>query len=959
MESNFVKAIISAALLLLSTGAWCQTSTQDFSKGFELLAGLGMPALDADAKWAKVMDSDMMDYELREITKSIKGNGWIVRGKDGTVRNLALGGMAAADVEKGAKEAKPQDLAKDVETLIAAMAKAAQKVDLNDHFSSYRSTGNEKFLFFAAQLHQTGRKELAGRLAQAAFAFYPTHEAAVDAAVDHIAEYSHQQVVAAFFKSGDWVVYHRDLSTLTGKFPRGWKNLGAVRMMLPQLARQAKGEAAPEPALAGVTFDPQAVAIMRELMQPPEQEEKGEDELPAHIRRQIQMMRSMGHSYGERELAQSLWLIVEADAKDKQPLSRLAGLRMAAIPALAALTADPFFTRLPNSYSGGSYFSSRESDEERTLRSYQSMSRPSTRGEIAMRMLALTLPDPEDDLDEADAETMRDLAMEFWKTHRNATREELAAFFLKSGSRQQASTAAEVLAASKNPEAHKILETHVLAADQAVGMYQSVQVYLKARKAAGKPFFEKYAKLVRQQAAEGSDGERNENSWMIEQQGGVEKILKQLQALIADESPRKRVIRIAEEDPKTAAASIRGLMEAMSDVDPTEQLMSLLTGANAAKNEDVRAHFLGSISQIEWDTENEDEEESEEVKRAPRQMKVPEISIWRKLVQDTRPLKAASRFSMGVKNETVSALACSALEISVAGHGAYQELMLAMHAIARPAAEVISERAKARLDDKPVAPLPDADKVSKERLAAIVAEAGTKTAATLHEHLLTLIPDERAAWRAWLEDPGEIPAPHMIAELRYQVVKRTDSSPYGLPDMKDVGVIDVGFRVTVDAVEKHIQTLAAEAQKHSRGFVMIRNADFGPGLQILAFSLPFPEAKKDEDESEDDSYGSMTADRIFRDTKQFFDSDTESDALVIMQFSGTGNGSGKWSVKGGKATQIKTDDEEAGNLDALRTTLESTDAQRFMLTFRIITRADADKLFKDTESIDTDLLPPP
>lgn len=956
-----MKTILFAAYLTLATGAWCQSTTPDFSKGFELLAGLGMEALDAEAKWAKVADSDMMDYQLRNFTRSIKGNGWIVLGKDGVVRHLPLGSMAGAEVEKGAKELKPQDVEKDVEAMITAIKKVTEKLDPRDISSP---SGFETLLLFATQLHQTGRKELANRLAEAAFAFFPTRESAVDAAVDRIAEHHHKQTVSSFFQTGEWSVYHRELTALAGRFPRGWRNMDAVRMMLPQLARQANGEGSSEPILAGVTLDPEALTIMRDIMRPPEsdakQVAKNMDGLPPHIRQRMMMMQAMGHEYGESGFQQSLWLISEVEKDDEQPLSRLARLQMAAIPVLAALVTDPFFTHIPNSGSRSSYYSSRQSDDERILRAYQSMPRPATRGEIATRMLVLTLPDPENELHEADAETIRDLAMEFWQTHRNASREELAAIFLKDGSQQQASTAAEILAASTNPDAHKIFEAHVLAAERAIGMYSSVRVYLKIRKVEAKPFFEMFTKLVRQQVSDAGDEERNDISWMIEREGGVDKILKQLEAIVEGEPPRKMVMRIAREEPQAAVASLRGLMDSMSDADPSEQLMVLLSGARATKKKAVRGHFLGAISQIGWDAGEEEDfddegEEDAEVRRAPRQVSESEADLWRFLIGDPRLLDASSRvYSMGSQLDTMSALACATFEVSVTGNEEFRVLMDAMPVIGRPTVQVITERAKARLEGKPVAPLPDASKVSKERIAAIVADAGNKPSADLHDYLLTLNSDERAAWREWFAEPDDIPVPPAVAELRYQIVKRSTSSPYGVPDMKDVGGIDVGFRITIESVEQYIQSLAAEVEKHTRGIVMIQNSDFGPGLQVLAFIVPFPEPKDDENASPSNSYdpyGSITADRVFRDTIRTFESDAEGEALIFAQIhgSGSGSGSGVWTVKDGKATQKKAEDEEGGYFDVLRSTLESPDNQRFALHFRIITRADAEKLNTNNE----------
>jgi hypothetical protein len=383
--------------------------------------------------------------------------------------------------------------------------------------------------------------------------------------------------------------------------------------------------------------------------------------------------------------------------------------------------------------------------------------------------------------------------------------------------------------------------------------------------------------------------------------------------------------------------------------------MVLLTGAHAAKNKAVRAHLLGAISQLGWganEEEDEDEEtgDNDDAPGAPRQVSETEADMWRYLIGDPRLLDASSRvYSMGNQLDTMSALACATFEFSVTGLEEFRALMEAMPVIARPAAEVITERAKARLDGKPVAPLPDAGKVSKERLAAIVTEAGKIPATGLHEHLLTLNPDERAAWREWLAEPGEIPVPPAVAELRHQIVKRSISSPYGMPDMKDVGGIDVGFRVTMESVEQHIQSLASAADRNSRVIVMIQNAEFGPGMQVMAFTVPFPEPKEDEDASPADPYGSITADRVFRDSIRTFESDGDSEALVFSEIHGSGSGSGVWTVKNGKATQKKAEDEEGGYFDVLRSTLESPENQRFFLNFRMITRADAEKLNTNNE----------
>ncbi|MEI6604601.1 MAG: hypothetical protein WCP35_04780, partial [Verrucomicrobiota bacterium] len=51
----------------------------DFAEGFKQLAALGMPPLDAKATWSVVSEAaNPSNYQLREITKSLKGNAWLL-----------------------------------------------------------------------------------------------------------------------------------------------------------------------------------------------------------------------------------------------------------------------------------------------------------------------------------------------------------------------------------------------------------------------------------------------------------------------------------------------------------------------------------------------------------------------------------------------------------------------------------------------------------------------------------------------------------------------------------------------------------------------------------------------------------------------------------------------------------------------------------------------------------------
>ena len=966
-----MKSFLLTAFLALACTGWCQTPAQDFSKGFELLATLGMPPLDPGTTWAKVTDSNRMDYNIREYARSIKGNGWLIKAPDGTLRHVMLGDLSETPMPEKSKEPPPQDLAKDVQSIIDALNKAAAKKDPDEIFSEYRYSSVDPFLIFATQLHQTGNKDLANQLALATFAFYPTRDSAIDAVVNRIADHHYQQAASAFKTSGDWAAYHRNLAALVDRYPRGWSNAGAVRFMLPQLERQAKGETSPEPSLPGVPLDPKAVAILNELMLPAKKNaNQGNqiNQLPPHVRRQMMEMQAMGHGfdYDGGGFSQSLWIISNDQPDATDPESRLAALGMAAIPALAAVVEDPFFTHQPNAGSdSGHYYSSHESEEDRVLRAYQSLTRPATRGEIACRMLTLTLPDPQNELDEADPLTIRETALEFWKNHRNSTPDQLAAVFLKEGSESQANQAVGLLAKSKNPEAHKAFENHILAADPAISWFESVRTYLKERQAEGKPFFDQYAQLVRKQNTGLEDIDEDErygrNSWQIKQAGGVEKILKQLQSVAEGESPRAMAIRIGkEESMKTAPAAIQALMGTMSEDEPRKQLIALLSGAYAAAQDaNVRAIFLSNIFQIEWGNAEEDDaiddgdadedpgedKDDSDSKPAPRVISEAEAKVWQRLIADSRPLPPTRRSG---DISTISLLACSALESTIMGHG-YYELMQAIPIIARPAAEILSERAKARLAGKAVPDLPNPDKVAPERLASIVSIAATKPAAEVHPYLLTLSIDERAAWVRWLQEPGDVPIPDNIRQLRHQVVKHLETGDYSQESIRDLDAIPVGFQVTGKSIADLLQTLAAQSDKYSLSVIALRPTPMGPGLELASSVLPMPEPKSEDEEEETDSYSrGITADMIFRNAMQFFQTDEQADALITTSMPGQRTQT-NWSVKEGKATLILADGEQDTFSETLKSALESGDPRALRLQINILNRADAQKLNSTNE----------
>ena len=961
----------------------------DFSAGFSRLAALGLPALDSKARWCTLPDSSGgEDYRFRELAKSLKGNGWSIPAADGKTLSLPAGaletvetgGTATASPPRGllgglfggggsSKPAAPAaaDLAKDVRALIAAFHKNDEGNDPFSNGSRADGTVLGRVLLLATQIYQTGNTALANELAIAVFDLTPSRETAIDAAVSLIADHAYEAAAQAFFTSYDWAAYHRALTGLVEKFPRGWRARDAVAMLIPQVAKQAAGETPPVPSPTGVPLDPQALAALRQLTVKPAAIPAADDEkllkragyelssIPPNQRaRVLAYLRSEGMGM-RRYQGSSLWLLEPTDAKesDSSPLARITSLGVAALPVLAALVDDPYLTYLPNEKTneGSSYDSPDEGDEERTFRIHASLKRPSTRGEIACDLLRQTLPDPSNESNEAGPDTLRDLALAFWKENPHASRDKLAAVFLREGSVYQIQAAATLFASSADPKSRQAFEAYILAADPAVAQFQSVQTYLTARKAAARTFFEAYSKLVRSQGdGTAEDDNSGQASYQIKQAGGAEKILKRLEKIVAGVSPRVLAKEIAQGKPKEAPAAIRSLIEMMKDDTPVQRLYALLEGAADAGDPLIRCQFLQATYQVGWRGNcpddggvGDDGDAGKPVPAAERKLGDAEIKVWRQLLADTRDIPE----NRGEK-ATIGDLAAAMLMYSINPESS-QTISLAAPVLQKKPVELFREHATARLDGTPPPPLPDASHVKSDRLKAIISEAGAKPAADIHPYLKTLTPDERAAWLEWTRKPGDVAIPQSVKDLRFLVVARDDRGYYGyFPDTKGAGLIDVGFMITSANLKTYVESLAKEVAKHSRTFLQIHPALFGPGLQVSAVVPPLaqqtPEPKADDPEAAQTSYQPKARD-FFRDAVIAFKDHDSAEAVILIT-------AAKMRSKNVKAAWLIEKDRikpaDPGQQTDFDTVLQAlADADDFappQFTIQILTKADADKM---------------
>ena len=500
-----------------------------------------------------------------------------------------------------------------------------------------------------------------------------------------------------------------------------------------------------------------------------------------------------------------------------------------------------------------------------------------------------------------------------------------------------------------------------------------MQTYLSARKAAAKPFYDAYAKLVRSQSGDTADDDNsNQYSYLIKQAGGSEKILKRLSTLVGGASPRALARDIAKGKPNEARAAINSLIEMMKDDTPENRLYAVLEGAADAENPKIRVQFLEAVYQVtarrygptpasaEDSEDGEDDDNGEEQtegqakpkQTADRKLQEAEIKVWRDLLADTRDVPN----NRGEK-ATIGDLAASILMFSI-NPGTGQAIASSVPILQKTNAEVFREHATARLDGKTPPVLPDPKKVKPDRLKAIVSDAASKPPAEIHPYLKTLTPDERAAWLAWLRKPGDIPIPKAVKDLSFLITARSESNYFGgdLPDVKGAGLIDVGFAVTAANLKTYIESLAKDPAKHSRTFINIYPAPFGPGLQVFAMVLPLaqpaqdkPTPENDDANAESDERNSFqpTARDFFRESVAAF-KDHESAEAVIMISISKNRGYGEattatWLIEKGQA-KPQDPDQQSDFDDVLKSLTDSNDFTPCQLSIQILTKADADKI---------------
>jgi len=976
-----VRNSVALAISLLSFTAWyaCAASeAPSFATGFEALNALAPSVPTKDTPWQRVSEEVRLGGQFfNELSGKMKGNGWLIDTKENgkievvyfgqilstetnppSAAKSSGGGLLGKILGANKKETTESvaDISKDARQIINAIGKLEAFDSVEDFTQSWNGNGAVAFgpmLLFATQLHQTGHPELADELAWALFKAAPSREAVVDAALDSMGNQLIQKATTRFFDSWDWQAYHDEMASLVGKFPRGWQTQPAAALVLDSLKLKLSGKPAPDPRSPGIKLDDKALDAISWMLEVPKADDSA-PQIPAELAARLQQipqeyhaqyLESMGLGSGSQRIsAPNLWLLKKPDELKSltDTTSPLIKLGTAALPVLASLTTDNYPTPYPNPRSYSSSHSYRESPMDRAIRIHSSMERPATRGDIARLLLLGTLPDSNGSLSSTDSETLREIAMEFHKSHHGKNWGELAAVFLAEGSTYQKAEAAKLLATSTEAAHHKLFEDLILESSPAVINIASVTVYTQQRKAAAKPFLERYIALVRDEIGDGTNLENfRELPWEMRQAGSLNQTIKQLEAMVTGKSPQALAREIAGGTVEEARTAIPTFFKNYSSEKPQTQMAAMLAGAVAAESPEIRALFLSMTFRVGWNRDEGDE-------KSARKFSESEATAWKKLIADERPIPEGTIDSYYSFGSTLSELAACAAEYSLAP-SEFDEVDTATHILGESLASLCLRRSKARLANEALPALPNAENVTDERFKEIVITTESKSSAEIIAYLDSLGPDERAAWYHWMmeEDPQDPPVPESVRKLRMTIVSEDKTRQYGMTPEPGLLGMKIGFEFHEDRLDAYLASLASEPAKHSLCFASISNANSPPGLSTWTMRESIV---KEDDENEEEPFGEDSEmGYFFQSSAQLFKQETvpkNADALIQIFWDDTHS---IWWVIDGKPVLSGVDDEgtiienpESKLPAQIAAARES--GEEIYIRMIVITRADAEKI---------------
>ena len=467
----------------------------DYTPAINELLKIGFPDIKnaTNLRYVKINDNRLQSltrnfsYNSNHAPKNLSGNGFLVPSGEPEKSNrfITLGGLELKHISNERKslfgnsnstekitrgKVADADLKKDLEI-------ATKWVHEFTSSNNFKYRHNEVYtitLGYAALAHQAGYKEEATNLIKALFLNHNNPEDMIDTLINLLAEDEYKQCFSDFNKSTDWKAYLQELKVLQKKFPRGWKSQPGLSILIPLVENKINKVAIIEPKIKGHNFSPEIQKLLQQLLDPPKQNDR----------------------YFNTQL-----FLINTPNKDASapPLVQLTQHGMDGFIALASLIGNdtlliPSNQTYANDYYGNSYY--HDDDRISPEEAFASMNKPNTLGSLAKTLISSNLPHNYETLSELDSDGYRNLAIQWWKEHRNDNRIELIQHYMELGNQGHTNTIINALAQENTDESSQLLEKSILQSEYPSNFYYSVENYVKKRKTKADDFLTQYIAAI-------------------------------------------------------------------------------------------------------------------------------------------------------------------------------------------------------------------------------------------------------------------------------------------------------------------------------------------------------------------------------------------------------------------------------------------------------------------------------
>ncbi len=762
----------------------------DFTQGFAKFYELGLPRITTNAAYVKLdarkimlYNHDITTYELR-----LAGNAWML--SEATNRQsgrFVINNCSVAEVEdqqafqqrqmaKFKEQMKEKDGAsippfhirqlmdnedggltgrwrmvdvkKDIDKIIAFLKKKNEAVASNHDPLAY-SGGYGKLLLMSIHFHAAGFTNEANTIVSLLFEAAGDQRKVLIQGLNQLADQRYQEITQAFFSSGNWQSYATDMERLMTQFAAAWKKAPAIQRLLERVKARI-AQPAP-PALSGEGLTDEDLSFAGEL---------------AVITNQLNAFPRGMHS--------SLWILPATQRRGMPPpetnvLTSITARGLGAIPLLLALAQDDYLTQLDkerlsgfSSHSIQSFASDEAMSEEYITQTYDSLSRPATRSEVAMVFLAPLVKRDENEHYPPNRDEVIETVRAWYAEHKDQPPLELARFYLKEGDAQQQNAAVQYLIQAGASNDIAALEDYLMNSENPMITVHLAQQYVQQRKEKARDFVERFTAQMTNQLAAG-------NNEMFRQDDVQRMIKLEIDTMkeTVSATPTSFEASLAELSAGTKTMDELGpmLYRSMATRKPAELLPVLLQAAVDAKSADLSVPLLQLSMSLPYIRQAIlAEEAGAQAVASANSQKTPELDIkntadlWNILLADTRVSAEPSMFG-SINPGSVADMAALAIEVLYDAESRGDERRELMTAADTRVKAIILARARTRLAGKPPAelpPLPSADNVTAEQRQAMAAELLKTAPAEMESKITALNVDQILALAAMTEDNEEL-----------------------------------------------------------------------------------------------------------------------------------------------------------------------------------------------------------